>query len=367
MRNLKKTVGATSIIFILVFAMILINGCSIHPLIWTPKEKPLFEGDFALNEALKSSSILELNSWNGPEDFTFDDAGNLYTGVHKGASKFSPGAILKISPQGKVEEYLKTEAWVTGLEFDVDGNLIALMNGVGLIQINQEKEIEVLVDKDDNGNKILMGSGLKIASDGKIYFANISSEEKTTNRYLNKLFLELKPTGGVYVYDPKNRVTTTLSKGNYFANGLELSKDNSYLLVSETSKYRVLKYWLKGTKKGTSEVFLDNLPGFPNNIIRRENGNYWIGFTTKRNDQLDDIHPKKGMKKFIFGLPAFVQPKAEKFGMILEVSDTKKIIRALFDTDGSVIPEAGAIIEKDNILYIGGDRVSFVAKHRLKK
>ena len=73
------------------------------------------------------------------------------------------------------------------------------------------------------------------------------------------------------------------------------------------------------------------------------------------------------MKKFVFGLPAFVQPKAENFGMILEISETKKVVRALFDTDGSVIPEAGAIIEKDSTLYIGGDRVSFVAKYKLKK
>lgn len=367
MKNFKKITGATSIVFIIAIAMLLIKSCAIHPQTWTPKEKPQFTGTFALNDVLKNASIVHLNSWHGPEDFAFDNDGNLYTGVHKGASEFSPGAILKISPRGKVEEYLKTEAWVTGLEFDAQGNLIALMNGVGLVQINQQKEMKVLVDKDANGNKILMGSGLKITSDGNIYFANISSEAKTTNKYLNKLFLELKPTGGVYVFDPKSKITTTLSKGNYFANGLEIAKDESYLLVSETSKYRILKYWLKGAKKGTSEVFLDNLPGFPNNISRRENGNYWIGFTTKRNDQLDAMHSKKGMKKFVYGLPAFVQPKAEKFGMILEVSATKKIIRALFDTDGSVIPEAGAIIEKNNILYIGGDRVSFVAKHKLKK
>ena len=61
-------------------------------------------------------------------------------------------------------------------------------------------------------------------------------------------------------------------------------------------KYRILKYWLKGKKAGTSEIFLDNLAGFPNNISRKENGNFWVGFTTKRNDQLDDLHPKKSMK-----------------------------------------------------------------------
>jgi hypothetical protein len=56
---------------------------------------------------------------------------------------------------------------------------------------------------------------------------------------------------------------------------------------------------------------MEILAGFPNKIVRRDNGCFWIGFITKRNDQLDDIHPKKGMKKFVYCLPSFVQPKAE--------------------------------------------------------
>jgi sugar lactone lactonase YvrE len=223
---------------------------------------------------------------------------NLHaTTPHKGEKGFSSGAILKISPEGKVEEFLKTDAWVTGIAFDRHNNLIALMNGVGLIRVAPDKHIEILVAIDAEDRPILMGSGLTIAKDGKIYFANISSKNTTSSKYLNKLFLELKPTGGVYCYDPQTKLTQTISNGNYFANGLELSEDESFLLLSETSKYRILKYWLKGEKSGTSEVFLDNLAGFPNNISRRSNGNFWVGFTTKRNDQLDDIHPKKGMKK----------------------------------------------------------------------
>ena len=80
--------------------------------------------------------------------------------------------------------------------------------------------------------------------------------------------------GGVYCYDPETKLIETISNENYFANGLELSKDESFLLLSETSKYRILKYWLKGLKARISEVFLDNLAGFPNNISRRNNGNF---------------------------------------------------------------------------------------------
>ena len=365
MKLFKYIFTSLTLLVLLFGSLTLINGCAIHPEAWQPPIKPEFKGELRLNEKLTNISKIDLGGWNGPEEFAFDGFGNIYCGVHKGEKDFSQGAILKISPEGKVEEYLRTDSWVTGMQFDSHGNLIALMNGVGLISIDQEKRIEVLVKIDADERPILMGSGLTIAKDGKIYFANLSSETTSSAKYINKLFLELKPTGGVYCYDPQTKVSQTISNGNYFANGLELSEDESFLLLSETSKYRILKYWLKGEKAGTSEVFLDNLAGFPNNISRRDNGNFWVGFTTKRNDQLDDIHPKKGMKKFVYGLPAFVQPKAEKFGMILEISEEGKIIQALFDTSGESVMEAGAVKEFRNNLYIGGDVVSYVAKYKL--
>ena len=71
------------------------------------------------------------------------------------------------------------------------------------------------------------------------------------------------------------------------------------------------------------------------------------------------------MKKFVYGLPSFIQPKAEKFGMILEISETGKIIQALYDATGESVMEAGAVKEFDNYLYIGGDWVSFISKYNL--
>jgi sugar lactone lactonase YvrE len=144
-----------------------------------------------------------------------------------------------------------------------------------------------------------------------------------------------------------------------------LSKDESYALMVETTKYRVLKYWLKGEKKGQTEIFIDNLQGFPNGISVRNDGTYWLGFTTKRNEALDKIHSKVGMKKFVYGLPNFLQPKSDKFGMIQRISIDGKIIETLFDTKGILLPEAGAAKEYNGYLYIGGDVLPYVGKLKI--
>lgn len=52
----------------------------------------------------------------------------------------------------------------------------------------------------------------------------------------------------------------------HFANGVAVSPDGEYVLVNETWKYRILKYWIGGRSPGEAEVFADNLPGFPDNL-----------------------------------------------------------------------------------------------------
>lgn len=47
-------------------------------------------------------------------------------------------------------------------------------------------------------------------------------------------------------YDPSTKEATTLLKDLCFANGLELSEDESYLLFSNTITYEIIRYWLKG-------------------------------------------------------------------------------------------------------------------------
>lgn len=363
LRNLGWTILS---VFGLFIAMVFLKSCAIQPNSWEPPQKPAFENNLALNEDLTKSTALSLLGWYGAEDFAVDKHGNVYCGVHAKPNDFSKGAILKINAAGEVEEYMRTKGWITGMEFDQNGDLIALQNGVGLIKIDQEKQIHPLATHTPDGAPILMGTGLQIASDGTIYFANMSSEDLSSARTFSKLILEMKPKGGVYAYHPAEKQLTTLSEGHFFANGLALSADESFLLLSETTKYRILKIWLSGTAKGQSEIFMDNLAGFPNNISRRANGNFWIGFTTKRNDQLDKIHSKRGMKRLVFGLPCFVQPKAEKFGMVLEVSEEGQIVDALFDPQGTVVSEAGAVEEIAGYLYLGGDVIPHVSKYSLK-
>jgi sugar lactone lactonase YvrE len=310
---------------------------------------------------------IDLGGWVGAEDIVFDSIGNLYCGVHKAENDFSDGKILKINPDGKIEIFYDAGSWVAGLHFDNQNNLIALSHKQGLISISSEKKVTILANKDDKGRNFLIPNGLDIDSKQNMYFSNTSSESPYSIKYGRKLILEMKPQGGLYQYNSVTKGIKTLIDGTYFGNGVVISKDESFLLMVETTKYRILKYWLQGENAGKTEIFIDNLQGFPNGISVREDGTFWLGFTTKRNDALDNIHPKPGMKKFVYGLPNWLQPKQDKFGMVMHLSENAVILNTFFDTTGIALSEAGSVKEEKGFLYMGGDNLPYIGKYKLKQ
>lgn len=72
--------------------------------------------------------------------------------------------------------------------------------------------------------------------------------------------------GGVWSESGRSsREVTILLRGLAFAYGVALSKDQSFVLVDETTACRILRLWLAGPNVGNFEVFAD-LPGFADNI-----------------------------------------------------------------------------------------------------
>jgi sugar lactone lactonase YvrE len=156
-----------------------------------------------------------------------------------------------------------------------------------------------------------------------------------------------------------------LIDGSFFGNGVAVSQNDDFVLMVELTKYRILRYWLKGEKQGQTDIFIDNLPGLPNGIARRKDGSFWLGFTTRRDDLLDKFQPKPGMKKLIFAIPLWLQPKQEPFGMIMHLSKDGKILKTYYDTTGKIVSEASSVEEHNGYLYLGGDLTDHIGKYKL--
>lgn len=349
----------------IVAIMILFQACSLQPLAWSPQPKPELTGVFAENDLLEAVEKIDLQGWYGPEDIAADELGNLYCGAHPSRTDFSDGRILKIDTGGNVSVFCNTQSWVTGLHFDHEGNLIACDQKRGLISVDKNGAITVLASHDENGNPFLVPNDVDIASDGIIYFSNTSSKQSFNRKIARKVVFEARPDGGLYSYNPKTKQVKTLIDSSFFGNGVAVSKDDSFVLMVDLAKYRILRCWLKGERKGTTELFIDNLPGLPNGIARRKDGTFWLGFTTRRNDLLDKIHPKPGVKKMVYAVPLWMQPKQEAFGMIMHISEEGEVLKTYYDTTGKFVSEVSSVEEYNGYLYLGGDLTGHIGKYKL--
>jgi sugar lactone lactonase YvrE len=346
---------------------VLIQSCALQPLAWTPPIKPELKGPIAANELLSTTEWIDLNGWYGPEDIAVDEHGNLYCGAHISKTDFSDGRVLKIDSSGTVSVFCNTGDWVTGLHFDTNQNLIACVPNKGLVSINKKGEMTILADEDENGNEFLIPNDVDIASDGMIYFSNTSSKYQFSRKNARRILLEVKPDGGLYSYNPKTKQVKTLIDSSFFGNGVAVSQNDDFVLMVDLTKYRILRYWLKGEKQGQTDIFIDNLPGLPNGIARRKDGSFWLGHTTRRDDLLDKMQPKPAMKKVVFSIPLWMQPKQEPFGMIMHISNDGEILKTYYDTSGKIVSEASSVEEHCGYLYFGGDLTDHIGKYKLEE
>lgn len=56
------------------------------------------------------------------------------------------------------------------------------------------------------------------------------------------------PQGKLYRIDPVTREVHLLAKGFWYSNGIAVSQDDSFVVISETDRLRLIRHWVKGPK-----------------------------------------------------------------------------------------------------------------------
>lgn len=85
-------------------------------------------------------------------------------------------------------------------------------------------------------------------------------------------------SGKLYKYNIKSATLTLLLSGLAGPTGVAVSRDGSYLVVSEFIRNRIRRVWLRGPMALHAETLVD-LAGSPANIKRTVNGDFWVAVT----------------------------------------------------------------------------------------
>ena len=332
---------------ILIIAYLLLWPVPIEPVSWQAPKNGGFTKAFAENSRLAELSYIDLEGEEGPEDFAINKAGTIATATHSGA------VLIMKQGQTSFKPWINTDGRPLGLEYDNKGNLLIADAHRGLLIVNEKGELKTLVGQVEN-TPVVYADDVDIAENGKVYFTDATTKfaAKDHGGTLSASLLEIlehKGNGRLIEYDPLTASSKVLIDRLVFANGVTMSHDQSSVLVNETGKYRVLRYWLKGPQQGNVDVVIDNLPGFPDNISQAAGGGYYLGLASPRSAPVDGLSNKPFVRKIIQRLPKLMRPQGKAYGHLLKISESGNVLQSLQDPSGAYPFVTGAIETEDGL------------------
>ena len=280
----------------------------------------------------------------GPEDVAVSPRdGHVYTGL-------GDGSILRIDPSTQAASvFANTGGRPLGVTFTPSGDRLYVADGhLGLLAVDTAGKVTVLASNVD-GESVQFADNLDVAGDGTVWFS-----APTREHTLEQVALDGgdgRPTGRLLKYDPRTGRSEKVLDNLFYANGVAVAQDDSFVLVAEFLAFRIQRYWLSGPLAGSHEVFIDSLPGYPDNITRTPDGTFLVGLSLARIPGLDKARPKPWMVKLIHRLPPSMTPKAQYPGYLLELTPEGTIRRFVAAeqpnvvqqiTSGTVLPPSGS-------------------------
>lgn len=327
------------------------------------------------NEDLKHAEILLKDDLVGVETVAVgpdgklglvDKYGKIFLGMPDGKGGYSiPQEPLAHSYPGRT----------LGVKFDAEGSLYMANAPLGLLKLvnpgdKDQQKLVLATGRVSDESPLMAGfpmefaDDLDIASDGTVYFSSATDVlaykvEDGSWEALDSVYVTIakaRPAGMLLAYHPSNGSTIALMEGLWFANGVELAHDESYVLVVDSIQMKVHRYWLKGSKSGSSEVFIDSLPGPPDGISKAADGeNYWLtiyspapGIAAYANHRLVRV-----LVAYMPRIARLLGLKPPKQGLVLKISPEGKVLQELGDPKGEVVWGISSAVEADGKLFLG--------------
>lgn len=311
---------------------------------------------YALNDRLYRATPIGLDVVDGAEDIAFDRQDNLYTGSRH-------GDILRfLAPDyTRHEIYAHIGGSPLAVHFNGEGELHTCVGGMGLYKVTQDREVVKLSDETNRSwlsviddSRMRLADDMDFAPDGRIFFSEATTRYDMHDWTIDAL--ELRGNGRIICFDPKDGSSRTVLPRLSFPNGICMVGDDESFLFAQTFLCKVSRYWFAGPKKGRVEPVIETLPGYPDNIRRASDGNFWVALVGMRTPAMDLACRMPAFRRRMASRVPFdewLHPNINA-GCVIKLTAAGVVVDVLWDSTGEKHPMVTSMREHKGYLYIGG-------------
>lgn len=321
-----------------------------------PYVTPGADSPYGLNHRLYEAEAIGLDVVDGAEDIAFDADDNLYTGSRH-------GDILRFF----APDYTRHEVYVhiggqpLAVHFSPEGELHSCVGGMGLYKVDKDRNVIRLSDETNRSwlsviddSRMRLADDMDFAPDGRIFFSEATTRYEMHDWTVDAL--EVRGNGRIICYDPKTDTSRTVIPRLSFPNGVVMTGDGESFLFAQTWECAIRRYWFAGPKKGTLETVTEALPGYPDNLRRASDGNFWVALVGMRTPALDLACRKPGFRRRMaqrIPFDEWLHPNINA-GCVIKVDIEGNILDAYWDPTGEKHPMVTSMREHKGYLYLGG-------------
>lgn len=167
--------------------------------------------------------------------------------------------------------------------------------------------------------------------------------------------ITLARNGFLWKYDVSSRVLSLVARDFNFIDGILIEEVpgacEESVLITETTKFKLDRFFIAGKNAGTHQVVWEHLPGMPDGMDRDSQGRIWIGFVKKRTPIVTWAHANPWIKNLFLNLPAFLLPVPKETG-ILGLSKDASTPLYFAMHNGSRVQDVAVVVPYKDRLYL---------------
>jgi sugar lactone lactonase YvrE len=208
---------------------------------------------------------------------------------------------------------------------------------------------------------LIVCDNLEVSEDGRrIYFSEpFDYAGASVDDALDEA-LALAPNGRLWRYDLETGATRLIAEGFHFINGVLYDlhpgqpREES-VLVTQTSLFRLTRFYLSGPKAGRDEVVLDGLTGLDDGMDRDASGRIWLAFFSHRSRLLTWVHENAWIKPLFMRVPVrLLMGLPQQTGVLVVSPDGRTpLYSALYD--GDVLASVASAVPSQSGVYLANE------------